>query len=583
MILEMLRALVREEWIRVRLWWPFTVLALALYALALAALEPLFRHSSLPWAPRLDNGFEVWERTDGTPCELFIMFTILAGALIVGVLSAQQNARGLLMELPGRYLTGPARPSLIVMTQFVCRLVLLVPVAGLQYCVVRVMGLGSDYPVHVWLVGALVGAAGPLAATVWWHRIGWPSVWVWIIAPTGLWVVGTFDHLLSGYTPTVLHAAALAVGGLASACWLLSRGAALEAFTPPRLLGMPFSGGATTRRFSSAGAALRWSVRPHYLGWVLPLTALAALPTTVYIASVEFPLILGVNWLPWTPGYIKSLAIAQAMAVRWSQVGLNLLPLTLGLGAAFAGIQFLRVNVLRAPIHLRLPVRSGEIARGACVAVLGELARVAALGTILFLGVHMAASGPNIGTQYVWPEGSHWHAAALLDSSYGDFWQMAWERPQDATLLGYLEKAHGLRWEPPSILHELRAVGRPVLVFITVMVIAWTAFWQFLWALLPAWLESGLEAYFLIFIACWIAWRNAQQRRVLRSIGVLLVGVLIAVVFNAAMYGYISLDLGRFPLISRHWSTEHVVMTLLATLLVPVVSLQEITNWTRHR
>lgn len=573
-----LRAIAWGEWRRCQRICAAVLGIMLLYVALLRLWDGFLREDLAHRVPMMSSGFDMLARSQGTTQEFFLIPLLLVAAMLCGVVGAFEGTRGLEVALPARYLTVPVHAARVVMTLFGVRLLLLLPLFLILALAVHVLNTAKEYPFSVWLAGAVVGAAAPLATAMWRHRIGALSLWLGLFVPAGLWVAGMFDYFLVGETPTALPGALLAIAGLLSGSWLLSRGGALESFQPPQILSRNGARQAATPEFSNAAAALRWSVRPRYLGWVLPTTALSAIPPMLYASAHEIPMIHALQWLPWTPGYVMPMALAQAVLVRWTHFAIEFLPWIFGLAAALEGLHFLRTNVLRRPIHFRLPITSDAIARHAGLAVLGEMLRVTLLCAILFGGLQTMVSGPNIGAQYVWPEVSGRPTVAYLDTAYSDAWHQRVTNKYDVQLTEYFNREHATQFGNESlpgifsVLLETR-IG----IFLTLVSVAWTAFWPILWIAVPLCWEAGLEGLFLVLFLLWMAWRQTRARHWLAT------GIFLA---SALFFGiaYVYVLKGYQGYLEHAWidSPQRALLGSVALVLMPMATLWGITRTLRH-
>lgn len=573
-----LRAIARAEFQRC---WRVSVALLAIVLLYVGGLYfygDYVREELSRRMPLRESGFDMIERSRATPKEVFLMPVLLLAAMLCGVIGAFEGVRGLALGLPSRYLTIPLRAGATVFAMFLCRAALLLPLTGVLWMVAHVLYLTDEYPMTAWLHGWVVGVAAPLAASVWRHRIGAWSLWLWLLLPTGLWFAGLFDYLLVGETPTLMAASALSLAGLLSSCGLLWRGAALEAYEAPAFSKVRLGGSASVLVFRNAAAALRWSVRPRFLFWVLPITTVCALPAAVYTISIELPMMRGLQWLPWTPTHVVAMAYTQAFLVRWCHFAFTLLPWVLGLAAAMEGIGFLRMNILRRPIHLRLPIATESIALHSCLVVLVEMTRVAFLGALLFGGLHALASGPNIGAQYARPEMSGTYAVTYLDSAYTYSWfasEAYNAKPQTAE---YLLRAHEVYLagdQPPGVFGIL--LGSRMGAFLTLASIGWMAFWQVLWVAVPICWETGLEGFVVVIVMLWFGWRRTRLGKLWQALACL--GV--ALLFGLTYEHYFDWGLGR---LEYAWIIQpsRALMGSLGLFLMPMATLWGATRLLRH-
>lgn len=405
---RIVQALVLEDWIRVRRWYPWVLLGMLLYAGAVHWLDGYFLRS-------IDHvgaysGLALLERNSGPPAAYFLLAPFLAVLLSVAIIGVLPQGHGMSLSFPTRYMTLPVSTLGAVLVQAATRCVLVVPLGLLFVLNLHAVHLIDQVVREApWLVAPLIGVLAALAVSLWWSRLEYTGVILWLAIPFGTWLLRgfVFDRWsnLSLFASVLLPLAGVVLGAL----WSRQRGA-LEGqdFSPVVWLrGALWRRGAEAAMprvivpFRSPGAAVRWAENPGGLGWPLGLALAVRLVFQCAVAYTHWGSITILPWLPWTPEWVKVCSHLQEFGRAWFAGALDYLPVAFMICMPLQGLGALRRNLLRLPLAARLPMSAWDFAVNLGAATLGHVLISYFVAVGVLYGGLLACSEPNIGVSYL--------------------------------------------------------------------------------------------------------------------------------------------------------------------------------------
>lgn len=411
-------ALVREEWMRVRRWYPWFVLLLVIFLGTLYAVDAWARWAlpATEWGS--DSGLDRLIRYSDRQQFIILLLMLLMGLpFILGLLSTAllavttQAGQGVALALPRRYVTLPVPLGWVVAVQLLTRCVLTLPLTGLQLASLWIFANIDEVTMWFWGIIPILACTGAQAMTLWWTRMERMAPVLGVLVPFSLVVT------LWEFSPLVLllalcAAVTLPLFGTVLGVWQLRRFGPLEgqdfslndwlraqllpradhAVVPARI-----------KPFRSPAAAIRWAERTGSLWWPVGFALAAGFVVTALDFRQRLDVLATVPWQPWTPGWVKGCSAAQCFGVYWlDNTGKALYPATLASMLLF-GLGMLRRNVLRLPLAARLPVSPWHFGLHTAVAGLLPLLWLMLLMVLVMIASTAYVALPNVGLSYVAP------------------------------------------------------------------------------------------------------------------------------------------------------------------------------------
>jgi len=406
MNLAIAKALILEDWIRVRRWYPWVIGMLIAYAVGLYWLEGYLYN-----AYEGNSGATGFERQDrsGIPTVFYLLFPFLVSLLSVTMLGMLQNKRGMSIAFPTRYMTLPVSTLGAVLVQVATRCALAALLGYLFLVNVDITNLRDMYGATPWLIAPLIGILGCQAINLWWTRMEHSAIILWIGVPLLIWWI---PPNISNSMRTMSLATSVALpllGVVLGAVWT-RRSGALEGqdFSPIELLRNLTPGRRTADAapqvivpFASPGAAVRWAENPGAIWWPLGIALAVTLIFQCRETYVRWDSILQLPWLPYTPTWVKWCSAAQQFGSDWFEAALGYTSVSYIVCLPLQALGVVRRNLLHLPLAARLPMAPWDFSMQVGAVVLRHmLLSYFVCMFVLYLG-YEACSGPNIGAPYL--------------------------------------------------------------------------------------------------------------------------------------------------------------------------------------
>jgi len=401
------RALMLEDWIRVRRWYPWVIGLLIVYAGGLQWLDA-YLDRTLVLVPG-QTGLERLERSNGTPTFFFLLIPFLVSLLSVTMLGMLQNKRGMSIAFPTRYMTLPVSTLGAVLVQVATRCVLAALLGYLFLVNVETTDSLGMYGATPWFIAPFIGILGCQAINLWWTRMEHSAIVLWIAVPLLLWWI---PPNISNSLRTISLATSVAVplfGVILGAVWT-RRSGALEGqdFSPIESIqklvlrqrnrpAMP----QVIVPFASPGAAVRWAENPGAIWWPLGIALAITLTFQCRDTYVRWESIMQLPWLPYTATWVKWWSAAQQFGSDWFEAALDYTSVSYIVCLPLQALGVVRRNLLHLPLAARLPIAPWDFSMQVGAVVLRHmLLSYFVCMFVLYLG-YEACSGPNIGAPYL--------------------------------------------------------------------------------------------------------------------------------------------------------------------------------------